>query len=78
MPTLLFMLEAKRSPSIPTIQSGTVRISVDTSFSFIPNEKTKTSVNTRLDTIPPIAPSTVFLGLISGQSLCFPRVTPTK
>ena len=28
--------------------------------------------------VPPKKPSTVFLGLISGQSLCFPMVTPVK
>ena len=36
------------------------------------------TVTTILETTPPIAPSTVFLGLILGQSLCFPQVTPTK
>ena len=27
---------------------------------------------------PPTAPSTVFLGLISGQSLCLPKNVPAK
>ena len=35
-------------------------------------------MHTTHPSIPPIAPSTVFFGLIVGQSLCLPRVLPAK
>ena len=37
-----------------------------------------TTPNTMVPSTPPMAPSTVFLGLTTGQSLCLPKALPAK
>ena len=40
--------------------------------------KKKARLKSIVITIPPIAPSTLFFGLIFGASLCLPNFLPTK
>ena len=82
MPKLRFITEAERSPSMETADAGTASSASSSQFGckslnqsrYAPKAR-KTATQPRT---PPIAPSTVFLGLISGHSLCLPSRLPAK
>ena len=93
MPYWRLITEAERSPSTPSrvakgVTSATAGMLMVTAFLIYPQGTTQLQKawNTRQTrtfpmtavTIPPIRPSTVFLGLMRGQSLCLPRKVPTK
>ena len=53
---------------------------VKASIRFAATEYTSVMItpNTMVPRTPPMAPSTVFLGLTTGQSLCLPKARPAK
>ena len=81
---VLFISEKLKSPTIDSTASHTpmmirgIKLTVNCGVIRLPNKKPiATAASTQVKT-PPIAPSTVFLGLILGQSLCFPNSEPAK
>lgn len=85
IPKFLLIVDAARSPNILITERQTLIIITETydkpvspSKKNFLNTKSKTTFNKTAPTTPPIAPSTLFLGLILGQSLRLPNLLPTK
>ena len=82
MPQLRLISDANKSPIIPTSEKIIAQMLSITHLISTPSAEPymlqTTTVTNTLPSIPKAAPSTVFLGLIVGASLCLPKNVPPK